>query len=348
MQRWADNVIAELQSEGWDEVFMDDTNTTMSYHYPVSKIAKYPSDSAWQGATKSALANIGPQIKAGGKLAIPNIGSWGDNPDTGRSWLGHVDGAMDEMFVKWGDSPDSGYAWEGRWRNQLESLKYAQDHGKEYLAISHSNEDDQAAARYGWASLLLAANGRASFALHANYGSESWFSEYQVDIGSPSGSESEDSDGSHRRLFSNGIVLVNPTDETLSVDLGGTYSGSGLTNATSATMKAHTALILVGKAAQKGTSIKTGTKKAKQGKIIAKGKIKGAAPGTVTKLQLKINSKRTGSKQVIAKVKSNGRFRGRVRVNKTGRYRISARDLRSGKKASWPGRLHVKQGQLRR
>ena len=351
-QRWADNVIAEMKSEGWDGVFMDDTNTTMGYHYEVSKIAAYPSDSAWQAATKSALAQIGPRIKAAGKLAIPNIGSWGENPDVGRSWLKHVDGAMDEMFVKWGSSPDSGYAWEGRWENQLESLKYAQDQGKEFLAVSHSTGNDQAAARYGWASVLLGANGRANFGLHTDYGTENWFpAEYEVDIGSPSGTESKDSEGSHRRVFSNGIVLVNPTDKTLSVELGGTYSGSGLTDATRAKMKPNTALILTGKsdgeAGGRG-SIKTGKKTAKRGKIIAKGRIKGAARSTETKLRLKIRSKGAGSKKVTAKVKSNGRFSGRIRIGKTGKYRVSAKTPGSGEKATWPGRLRVQQKHLRR
>ena len=40
---------------GWDGVFMDDTNPTMSWHYDVDRIAKYPSDAAWQAATRSAL-----------------------------------------------------------------------------------------------------------------------------------------------------------------------------------------------------------------------------------------------------------------------------------------------------
>jgi hypothetical protein len=61
-QRWADNVVSELNSQGGDGVFLDDTNPTMKYHYTVSAVAKYPSDAAYSAATRSALARIGPQL----------------------------------------------------------------------------------------------------------------------------------------------------------------------------------------------------------------------------------------------------------------------------------------------
>ena len=53
---------------------MDDTNPTMSYHYDVARVAKYPTDAAYQAATRSALAAIGARFRAAGKLVIPNFG----------------------------------------------------------------------------------------------------------------------------------------------------------------------------------------------------------------------------------------------------------------------------------
>lgn len=245
--RWADNVLNEVNRDGWDGVFLDDTNLTMAYHYSVSNVAKYPSDSAYQAATQSALANIGPRIQAAGKLAVANIGGWPDYPTVGDSWLSYLSGAMEEHLGKWGNSAGSGYADQGTWQTELNYLKYAQAHGKIFLGNTTSSNGDQAAARYGWATMLLGAQGKSDFSLSDDtYVSENWFPEYDYDIGDPSGAESADSNGVHRRVFSRGIVVVNPTAGQLRSSLGGTYSGSGLTNVSSVSLAPHSAYVLTG------------------------------------------------------------------------------------------------------
>jgi putative glycosyl hydrolase-like family 15 (GHL15) protein len=247
-QTWANNVISELQTKGWDGVFMDDTNTTMKYHYDRSQIVKYPTDSRWQAATESALAYIGPRVQAAGKLAIANIGSWGEYPSVGRSWLQYLSGGMDEMFVKWGTTAGSGYADQARWSTQLNSLQYAQQHGKDFLAITHSAHGDAAAARYGWATVLLGAQRHANYAMASDYTSESWFPEYDYRVGDPTGPESTDANGVHRRVFTNGIVVVNPTSIQLTGNLNGTYSGSGLSRVSSVRLAPHSGYVLTGSA----------------------------------------------------------------------------------------------------
>jgi hypothetical protein len=243
-QRWADNVIAELRSHGWDGVFMDDTNPTMRYHYTPSAVAKYPSDDAYGAATRSALATIGPRVRAAGKLAIANIGSWGGYPATARDWLQFLDGGMDEMFLKWGNRTGDGYADLGRWQTQLDELKAADRRGKFFLAITHSDPTDADAARYGYATMLLGSDGRGHFALAHDYTNETWFPEYDYDLGAPLGPETADPSGVHRRAFERGLVLVNPTDRAERVAFGGTYAGSGLDRATGATMAPRSGLVL--------------------------------------------------------------------------------------------------------
>jgi len=257
--QWADNVVTEVNRDGWDGVFLDDTNTTMKYHYPASDIAKYPTDAAWQSATQSALAVIGPRIQAAGRLAIANIGSWHEYPAVGDSWLSYLSGGMQEHFAKWGNSPDSGYADQGTWQRMLNSAKYAQSHGKAFLGVTNSSDGDAAAARYGWASILLAAQGSADFALHDDYTYENWFSEYDYDIGDPTGPESTDSNGIHRRVFTKGIVVVNPTSGGLSASLGGTYSGSGLAGVSSVSLPPHTGYVLTASAPTPPTTTTTTT-----------------------------------------------------------------------------------------
>jgi hypothetical protein len=244
-QKWADNVLAEMGSKGWDGVFMDDTNPSMEYHYDVARVAKYPTDAAYQAATGSALAAIGARFKAAGKLTVPNFGFWKDYPSVINGWLRHVDGGMNENFVKVGTSAAAdSYDRASVWESQLQSIKDAEAQGKLYLGVSHSANDDGLAARYGYATMLLAGAGNASFAMHGDYTNENWFSVYDYAIGTPSAAETKDASGVHRRKFSNGLVLVNPTAAAVRVQFGGNYTGSGLTNATAATLQPHAALVL--------------------------------------------------------------------------------------------------------
>jgi hypothetical protein len=244
-QKWADNVLREMGDKGWDGVFMDDTNPSLSYHYDVERVAKYPSDAAYQAATGSALQAIGARFRAAGKLAVPNFGFWKDYPQVVNGWLRYVDGGMNENFVKVGTSGAADlYDRTAVWESQLQSIKDAEAQGKLYLGVSHSANTDAAAARYGYATMLLAGGGKAQFALHGDYTNENWFDVYDYAIGVPAGAEFKDALGVHRRRFTNGLVLVNPTGTPAKVAFGGRYTGSGLKDATSATIAPRTALVL--------------------------------------------------------------------------------------------------------
>jgi len=244
-RKWADNVLAEIAAKGWDGVLMDDANPTMRHHYDVDRVARYPTDAAYQAATESALAAIGARFRAAGKLVVPNFGFWKDHPDVVSGWLRHVDGGMNEQHVKVGrTSRTAGYDDSAVWETQLAMIKDAEAQRKLYLGVSHAPKDDRGAARYGYATALLGGGRRTHFALHADYTNETWFPEYEYAIGASSGAATRDERGLHRRAFTNGLVLVNPTSSAVRVEFGGAYTGSGLTGATAATMRPHTALIL--------------------------------------------------------------------------------------------------------
>jgi hypothetical protein len=243
--RWLANVTAALKPADWDGVLVDDANPTMLYHYDVGRVAKYPSDAAYSAATGLALAFIGPRLRAQGKLVIPNFGDWRRYRSTVTPWLKYVSGGMEEHFTKYGDSPAEGQFTGTDWDDQLAVLKQVQSMGKLFLGVAHSSLGDHAAARYGWATMLLAAKGSASFALHDDYTREAWFPEYGYDLGAPKGRESRNADGIHRRVFARGLVLVNPTKVRRAVRFGGRYRGSGLGVARGAVMRPHTGLVLL-------------------------------------------------------------------------------------------------------
>ncbi|HXA53413.1 MAG TPA: putative glycoside hydrolase, partial [Solirubrobacteraceae bacterium] len=105
--------------------------------------------------------------------------------------------------------------------------------------------------RYGWASVLLGAGGHTAYCAAANYTGETWSSEYEMQIGEPASQATQLQGGVWKRSFTGGLVLVNPTANTVDVSFGGTYSGSGLTNATAAAMAPNTGLVLQGVASEK-------------------------------------------------------------------------------------------------
>ncbi|HEX4188343.1 MAG TPA: putative glycoside hydrolase [Solirubrobacteraceae bacterium] len=243
---WAVNVIHLLTSGPWDGVMMDDTNTTNRYHFnPGSKVSRYPTDAAYQGAVRSMLEYVGPAIQAAGKLAIPNMGSWSEYPAVVGGWLPFVSGGMDEMFVKWSKAAGQGYRGSQEWESEVGEIATTEAMGKQFIAITQAEPGDLQGARYGWASTLLAGNGHTIYqASNGHPGEETWLGDYETAIGTPTGAAAPLGNGAWQRRFSNGLVLVNPTGSSVSASFGGAYSGDGLANATGATLAPHGALVL--------------------------------------------------------------------------------------------------------
>jgi Hypothetical glycosyl hydrolase family 15 len=242
---WASNVLSDIGSDPWDGVFIDDLNPTIQYHYCVTCVTKYPSDAFYGQAMGSFVQNVGPQLQSAGRLAIANIGSWSSSGSVVDSWLQYLTGGMDEMFLKWGTTAGTGYASPAVWATQLQEIKTAEAEGKLFIGITHSSNDDERAAVYGYATGLLAANGHSMFSMNADYTNETWFPEYNYAIGDPTGAESVMANGVHWRGFTGGLVLVNPTTSTRTVNLGSTMSGSGVTNVSSVTMGPQSGMVLL-------------------------------------------------------------------------------------------------------
>jgi hypothetical protein len=253
-QAWTANVLHILQTGPWDGVLMDDTNTTARYHVDPSKIAKYPTDAAYQQAVRSMLAYAGPRITGAGELAIPNMGSWQEYPEVVKEWLQFVSGGMDEMFVKWSSVPGEGYRGPRAWQTQVEEIETTTSMGRRFLAVTQAEPGDRQAVRFGWASVLLGAGGHTAFFAADAYTGDTWSSEYEVPLGEPTDSAYPIGNGVWARAFTNGLVLVNPTSTAQGVSFGGLYSGSGLTGADEATLEPHGALILTRAASKDVTS----------------------------------------------------------------------------------------------
>jgi Hypothetical glycosyl hydrolase family 15 len=242
---WVANVLQDMGTDPWNGVLLDDVNPTILGHYCVPCVANYPSNRRYQRAMQSFLQHVGPALQARGKLAIANLGAWSSHVSVVDSWLPYLSGGIDEQFVKVGDEANSGYRSPLMWARQLGEIETAESQGKLFIGLAHSSDSDEHAAVYGYATELLAANGYALYSMSADYRTETWFPEYGYAIGSPTGPFSVAANGVYRRTFTHGLVLVNPTTVQRTADLGGTYSGSGLTNAGTVTMSPQSGLVLV-------------------------------------------------------------------------------------------------------
>ena len=100
--KWLSNVLADLRAGGWAGVFMDDTNTDMSWHLHGRTIAKYPTSASWRAATRSMLAAVGPALRSAGLLAMPNLYiPWAGDYDaqaTWSDWLQFTSGGVQEFY----------------------------------------------------------------------------------------------------------------------------------------------------------------------------------------------------------------------------------------------------------
>ena len=235
-QKWADNVLAEVTAKGWDGVFMDDINPSIECHYDVASVAKYPTNAAYQAATGSALAAIGARFRAAGKLVIPNFGFWKDYPTVIKDWLRHVDGGMNEMFVKVGSD-----ARRLRQRRGVGDASCSRSRTRRRPASTTSASRTRptttarppaTATRRCCSAATATRTSRCTATTRTRTGSRSTTTR----SGAPRRPRRATRAASTGAASANGLVLVNPTGASVRVDFGGAYTGSGLSGATGTTM----------------------------------------------------------------------------------------------------------------
>src|SRR3954468_20673258 len=124
---------------------MDDVNQDMQWHLNGRKLPKYPTDTAWQAATRSMLARVGPALMGQGYLVIPNEGvDWSpeyDSQDVWKDWLQFTSGAAQEHFSKWGTDSSmwiTGQDWT--WRQGFQTI--TENAGKIFIGLTYGPRSD--------------------------------------------------------------------------------------------------------------------------------------------------------------------------------------------------------------
>jgi hypothetical protein len=232
---------------GFDGIFYDDFSAVLRWTFSGGALSpQYPTDAAWQAATYSMISYAGAQTHAQGLLAIGNIGGATLTPGLWQKWNAPLDGAEEEAWV---GASATGAQPPGTWSAQLANLAWSEANHR--FAVLHSYAATETGNTFGLASMMLAANGEGSYSTsNVNCTSaESWYPEYDLSaqLGAPTGAYFRLSNGVYERVFAHGIVLVNPTTSpTTQFSLGShRYTGSGLADASTATMGLQSGLILL-------------------------------------------------------------------------------------------------------
>lgn len=210
--RWATNVAADMRENGWDGVFVDDANASQSWHLCGRTIAKYPTDAAYAGATRSFLANVGPDLRAQGFLVLPNIYlPYGSTARaTWLDWISFTSGGMQEYWSKWNTNATGHFAGAD-WTYRQQFLSATQNAGKIFLGLTYAPMSDVRSMRYARASFLLDWDGGPSALLFdSGNGSNPASAEWMVDVGAPRGARYPQG-AAWRRDYSAGTVIVNPS-----------------------------------------------------------------------------------------------------------------------------------------
>ncbi|HET7758309.1 MAG TPA: putative glycoside hydrolase [Gaiellaceae bacterium] len=248
--RWLSNVLDDLRGGGWDGVMLDDTNADMSWHLHGRTIAKYPTAAAWRAATRSMLATVGPALRGAGFLAIPNLyAPWASDYDaqaTWSDWLQFTSGALQEYYSKWG-SDSSGWLSGNDWAYRQKFQTLTEQAGKIFIGLTYAPKGDTRSMTWARANFLLfddpADGGALMFEPTDPEAQDPYASTWTADIGSPVAARVQVG-STWRRSYSGGVVVVNPTSSTATVDLGGSYVDAGGAVVQSVTLGATSGAIL--------------------------------------------------------------------------------------------------------
>lgn len=270
-KHWQNEVLRQIKANDDDGVFMDSLSVpnylgASSFRPPLPDYDP-TFETAWSSRIDKWLAWL--QKQPIGKYAIlPNAGSWITTRDT--TTYAAADGVMIEGFaIEANASPLPLSDWQLQMNRILGAVKRGQ------AVINQTYVTGARERLFAIGSYLLVKGDRTYINIDIGMDPE-WYPEYDIPIGTPTNNAGTDiqnlydsENRVYRRDFTNGFVLVNPTNPwdgsgiTVTVDLGGTYrqakpSGGGVVpangvptgtltyrNVTKVTLPPYTAAIIL-------------------------------------------------------------------------------------------------------
>ncbi len=218
-RQWIANVIADARAHRWDGVEVDNALTTAN-GYGVA--AMYPTNTAVQAATYSALAELGPAFTNAGLPAAFNVGYATEFPGLWQRWLAPVGGLIQEFYLSFSTQPNAVGADWAAYQDEISSCT-AQHKSCWFHAGDYSAAVTSQTRQYALASYLLANNSQQLLALADM---RSGPDPRRLAVGAPLGTMKHIG-AAWGRFFTRGIAVVNPTDSAVTIYLGGSYLDNG-------------------------------------------------------------------------------------------------------------------------
>jgi hypothetical protein len=253
---WLANTEKTLRARHFDGVYIDSVLGYITFLKTPPPL--YPTDAAWEKATKSFVAYVGPRLKKAGFYVLANTFKGGDNDGAKdvawwSSLAPYVSGLQSEY---WEETPsstnrrpfnDNPCCWTGHWQSWLNLAEAAQKHGADFFTVDKSTATNTKLMTYLRGSYLLVWDGKGGgFTLaHEPVDTrEVWNPAWTITIGKPMGNRFQVG-LAWRRNYSGGTVVVNPDwKKTQTVSLGHQYATPDGKDVTSITLAPDSAAIL--------------------------------------------------------------------------------------------------------
>jgi hypothetical protein len=218
-----------------DGVFIDDVRASplgLNGTFP----AKYPNDQAWEEATMSFVTTVGPALRKRGFYVMVNAeayfrNDWASN--TGEQYARfykriapHVDGIMNEYWmqnpVDISQMRSLGSSWYDYWNGWQALVSITQAAGADFFGLTYGSGGYTRAMRYGRASFLLDWNGRGGAFIWVPTDRNDPYHPVSVkQLGLPLAPKFERMSGVWQRRYERGMVVLNATDNPVSVRVEG-------------------------------------------------------------------------------------------------------------------------------
>ncbi len=160
----------------------------------------------WLARMQQALHHLQHPLALIANFGLGNL-PWNDVQV--QQVVSHTDGILgEEGFTNYG----SGYLTDSAWIQKIQFIESVQQQEKPYYIIDQFHSVGHAEIQWALASYLMCKEQAAALYISTaqGYGSATWYSEYTVPIGTPSGSMYE-AQNVYWRDYSNGLVIVNPS-----------------------------------------------------------------------------------------------------------------------------------------
>lgn len=220
---WSGEVLRQLRTNAADGVFVDSLFPPNYYggdkFDPNLPGVDQTFEETWSSKIEDFIA-YGQDGELAEYYFIPNVGAWVNGRDT-TDYSG-ADGIMVEGFGRWTEG-EYFSAREGDWQMQMDRILRMVSLDKITLLQQYVEKENVEDRLFLLGSYLLV-KGQRTY-LNFEFSSEpEWFPEYEIPIGTPVGGTPQSISslwhadlGVYARTYTNGLVLVNPSDKSQEV-----------------------------------------------------------------------------------------------------------------------------------